>query len=204
MNLELPNAKVTYIPNYVSKELQNKIFSKYKNIFDSENYKSVNMNDRNYKLNRKTIVLVDEDLINYVIPKIWGENISVIKFDEEIKEIKDKLEKDLEYKFNICLCNYYPNGKSNISFHSDNEEKGDIECIGSISLGVPREFAFRKKGDETKEIIKKINLESGSLLVMDSGCQKNYEHTLLTNKEIKLPRLNITFRNFKFEQYSNK
>jgi alkylated DNA repair dioxygenase AlkB len=89
-------------------------------------------------------------------------------------------------------------------FHLDNEEKGDIECIGSISIGIPRDFAFRKKGDDTKEIIKKINLESGSLLVMDSGCQKNYEHSLLTNKEIKEPRLNITFRNFKFEQYSIK
>jgi alkylated DNA repair dioxygenase AlkB len=204
MNLELPDAIVTYTPNYINMELQNKIFTKYQHIFVEENYKNVKVDDRNYKLNRKTLVLIDKDLSDYVIPKIWGENITVMNFDEEIKEIKTKLEKDLQYKFNICLCNYYPNGKSNISFHSDNEEKGDIECIGSISIGATREFGFRKKGDDSKEIIKKINLESGSLLVMDSGCQKNYEHALLANKEIKEPRLNITFRNFKFEQYSNK
>lgn len=204
MNLELPNATVTYTQDYINIELQNKIFTKYKNIFEDEKYQNVTMDERNYKLNRKTLVLVDDELTDYVIPKIWGENVTVMNFDDKIKGIKEKLEKDLQYKFNICLCNYYPNGKSNISFHSDNEEKGNIECIGSISIGAIREFGFRKKGDESKEIIKKINLESGSLLVMDSGCQKNYEHALLANKEIKEPRLNITFRNFKFDQYSIK
>ena len=126
MNLELPNATVIYTPDYINLQLQNKILTKYKNIFEDENYKNVNIDDRNYKLNRKTLVLVDEDLSEYIIPKIWGENVTVMNFDEEIKEIKIKLENDLQYKFNICLCNYYPNGKSNISFHSDNEEKGDI------------------------------------------------------------------------------
>lgn len=204
MNLELENAKVIYIHNYLSEKLQNNIFTKYQNIFNEETNKKVKDEDRIYKLNRKTLVLIDENLLNYIIPKIWGENVTIIPFDNDIKEIKNKLEKEFEYKFNICLCNYYPNGKSNISFHSDNEEKGDIECIASISIGATREFAFRKKGDLKKEIIKKINLESGSLLVMDSGCQQNYEHALITNKEIKEPRLNITFRHFKFEQYSHK
>ena len=206
MNLELSNAKILYVKDYLSDELQNIILNKYKIIFDEETYKKVNDNDNDkiYKLNRKTLVLIDENLSNYIIPKIWGENVNLITFDDEIKEIKNKLEKEFDYKFNICLCNYYPNGKSNISFHSDNEEKGDIECIASISIGATREFAFRKKDDSTKEIIKKINLESGSLLVMDSGCQQNYEHALLVDKEIKEPRLNITFRHFKFEEYSNK
>jgi hypothetical protein len=116
MNLELPNATVTYTPDYINVELQNKIFTKYQNIFVDENNKYVTIDDRNYKLNRKTLVLIDENLSDYVIQKIWGENITVMNFDEEITEIKNKLEKDLQYKFNICLCNYYPNGKSNISF----------------------------------------------------------------------------------------
>ena len=157
MNLELSNAKILYVKDYLSDELQNIILNKYKIIFDEETYKKVNDNDNDkiYKLNRKTLVLIDENLSNYIIPKIWGENVNLITFDDEIKEIKNKLEKEFDYKFNICLCNYYPNGKSNISFHSDNEEKGDIECIASISIGATREFAFRKKDDSTKEIIKK-------------------------------------------------
>lgn len=204
MELDLIDAKVLYINNYIDEELQNKIFDKYQKIFDEEERKKVSVDEKTYTLNRKTLVLVDEELTNYIIPKIWGNDVTIMTFDDDIKEIKNKLLTDLNYKFNICLCNYYPNGKSNISFHSDNEEKGDIECIASISLGAIREFGFRKKNDITKEIIKKINLESGSLLVMDSGCQNNYEHSLLTNKEIKEPRLNITFRHFKFEEYSQK
>jgi alkylated DNA repair dioxygenase AlkB len=207
MDLELVDAKVLYINNYITEELQNKIFDKYRKIFNEEERKTVSVDERTYTLNRKTLVLVDEKLKNYIIPKIWGNGVTIMTFDDDIREIKNKLSTDLNYNFNICLCNYYPNGKSNISFHSDNEEKGDIECIASISIGAIREFGFRKKNDDTddtKEIIKKINLESGSLLVMDSGCQNNYEHSLLTNKEIKEPRLNITFRHFKFEEYSQK
>lgn len=204
MDLELQNAKVIYINNYINDDLKHKIFTKYQTIFENEINKKVIDNNRIYKLNRKTLVLVDENLVDYVIPKIWGDDVTIMIFDDEIKEIKKKLEEDLNYNFNICLCNYYPNGKSNISFHSDNEEKGDIECIASISIGAVRDFAFRKKNDETKEIIKTVSLESGSLIVMDSGCQQNYEHSLLVNKEINEARLNITFRNFKFDQYSKK
>ncbi len=206
MDLGLIGAKVFYKNNYLTDEIQNKIFNKYQKIFDEEERKTVSVDDRTYKLNRKTLVLIDEELAmsTYIIPKIWGSDVTILEFDDEIKEIKNKLEEELKYKFNICLCNYYPNGKSNISFHSDNEEKGDIECIASISIGATREFGFRIKNDDTKEIIKTINLESGSLLIMDSGCQQKYEHSLLTNKCLKDPRLNITFRHFKFDEYSHK
>lgn len=204
MDLGLTYAKVTYISNFINDELQNKILTKYQDIFIEEKNKCVIADDRTYKLNRKTLVLIDEELENYVIPKIWGEEVTVLKFDDEIKCVKEDLEKLLEYSFNICLCNYYLNGKSNISFHSDNEEKGDIECIASVSIGEKREFGFRKKNCDEKKIIKKIELESGSLLIMDKGCQENYEHSLLANKNLKNPRLNITFRNFKFDTYSNK
>ena len=49
-----------------------------------------------------------------------------------------------------------------------------------------------------------MKLENRSLLVIDKGCQDNYEHALLPNKEIKTDRVNLTFRKFKFETYSKK
>lgn len=141
-------------------------------------------------------IRVNENIRNsYVIPKIWGKDISVLTFTPKLLELKKSIEKVASYDFNICLANYYNTG-NNIGWHSDNEEKGDIECIASVSLGVVREFAFRNKGE--KDVFKKIELENGSLLIMDDGCQNNYEHCLLPNKEIKKSRLNLTFRKFKF------
>lgn len=78
------------------------------------------------------------------------------------------------------MANYYSTGRNNIGWHSDNEEKGDIECIASFSFGARREFAFRNKGE--KEQLLSLELGLGSLLVMNEGCQENYEHCLLQDK----------------------
>jgi alkylated DNA repair dioxygenase AlkB len=58
----------------------------------------------------------------------------------ELIEIKDKLEKlstmDLKLEgYDVCLLNYYENGKEKFAFHSDREEIGNEVPIGSISLG---------------------------------------------------------------------
>jgi alkylated DNA repair dioxygenase AlkB len=111
------------------------------------------------------------------------------------------IESVLHYQFNICLVNYYATGKDSIGWHSDNEEKGDIECIASISIGSTRNFTFRKCGKT--DIVLNIPLESGCMVVMDDGCQKHYEHSILQDKSVKEPRLNITFRKFKYDTYTS-
>lgn len=200
MNLNLEHANVTYKEKFLSNELEKKIFEEISDIAKSEETQKVKIDDSCYKLKRKTIVYIHNSIADtYILPKIWGDDVSVFEFTPELCELKSLLEAELHYEFNICLANYYSTGKNNIGWHSDNEEKGDIECIASISIGAEREFAFRQKN--TKDILKTINLDSGSLLIMDKGCQEYYEHCLLPNKEIKQPRLNLTFRNFKFDSY---
>jgi hypothetical protein len=155
-----------------------------------------------FKLKRKTLVFIDDSIIdNYVLPKIWGSEVSVFKFTPEIQLLIQLLKSITPYDFNICLVNYYSTGKNNIGWHSDNEEKGEIECIASFSFGTQREFAFRNNGE--KEQLISLKLGSGSLLVMNKGCQENYEHCLLQDKKIKESRINITFRRFKYDTYSN-
>jgi alkylated DNA repair dioxygenase AlkB len=208
MNLNLENANVTYYPQFVTSELSEKIYNQLYEIMKDEEHKKVTKFDRDgneigeYKLNRKTSVFVENDIINtYVIPKIWGNNIFVDDFTPELLELKLKIENLTGYHFNICLVNFYNTGKNYIGWHSDNEEKGSIECIASISLGTERDFAFRKKGE--KDILKNIRLENSSLIIMDDGCQYEYEHCVIQNKEIKDVRINITFRHFKFNEYSS-
>lgn len=127
--------------------------------------------------------------------------MTVSPFPDELIEIKIKLEQLLNKKFNICLCNYYVHGKKSIGWHYDNEERGDINCIASLSFGVEREFSFRKIG--SKEIYKSIVLHNGSLLVMGKGCQEHYQHALLADKQYTDPRLNLTFRLFDNNKYIN-
>ncbi|MBT5048063.1 MAG: hypothetical protein HOM58_06130 [Rhodospirillaceae bacterium] len=60
--------------------------------------------------------------------------------------------------------------------------------------GEEREFAFRSL--ENEDDIYRLDLKSGSLLVMGKGCQENYQHALPYNDEYKNPRINLTFRPF--------
>lgn len=134
-------------------------------------------------------------MLTSTLYKIWGNDVTIKYFSEDLKNIKKLLP-----KFNICLVNYYEHGKKAIGWHSDNEEKGSTSCIASISLGAERQFSFRKTG--TKEIYKSILLHHGSLLVMGEGCQENYQHSLMVSK-CKTPRLNLTFRLFDCDRYIN-
>ena len=202
-DLNFVNAIVTYDPAFLSPNNANHIFDAISQIFESEERKIIN-NERDepiYRLNRKTIVYVDKNIDRAVIPKIWGNNVSIFEFPEKMLEIKTNLENKLNFKFNICLANYYNSGKNSIGWHSDNEEKGSTSCIASISLGAEREFMFRTKS--SKEIYKTLILNHGSLIMMGPGCQENYEHSLPVNKNCKQPRLNLTFRLFDNERYKN-
>ncbi|AYV84916.1 MAG: hypothetical protein Satyrvirus1_2 [Satyrvirus sp.] len=202
-NLNFENAFVMYNKNYLSGEVPNYIFNFISNMFDKEEKKIINDDTGNplYKLNRKTIVFVDDDVDQSVIPKIWGSGVSIFQFPKELAEIKNNLEQELNFEFNICLANYYDSGKNSIGYHSDNEEKGSISCIASMSFGVERNFVFRKKN--TKDIYRKLLLEHGSLLIMGNGCQENYDHSLPIDKECHEPRLNLTFRLFDGNRYKN-
>lgn len=203
--LELENAKVYHYSNFISDEESVDILEIMSELFEQELNKDIlDENDKpKYKLNRKTLVFVDPLINNKIIPKIWGHDVTILEFPESLVHIKNKLEELLadKYKFNICLANYYVNGKKGIGWHSDNEEKGNTNCIASISLGAERMFHFRKV--DCKEIYKSIMLNHGSLLLMSEGCQENYQHSLPVDKSCTTPRLNLTFRIFDNNKYSS-
>jgi hypothetical protein len=203
MDLQLENADVIYYTDYIENDVGQKIFDDISTLFHNIECQSVaKSNGDEYKLNRKTLVFIDPSSVDIkIIPKIWGATVTIIPFSEDLLTLRAKLEKDLKHKFNICLANYYTTGKKSIGWHADNEEKGSISCIASLSLGAERIFEFRK--NVSIDSCKTINLQNNSLLVMGKGCQENYQHRLPKNKSCTMPRLNLTFRLFDEKRYVN-
>jgi len=96
--------------------------------------------------------------------------------------------------FNGCLINLYRNGQDSISYHKDNEKDMDPNTyIAVISIGAERLFCL--KNDKTKKV-RKFLLENGSLSIMTSLCQRDYQHAILKEKNIQDPRISLTFRHF--------
>jgi alkylated DNA repair dioxygenase AlkB len=110
----------------------------------------------------------------------------------ELLELKRIAENRSGETFNSCLLNLYHDGTEGMAWHSDAEtDLKENGAIASISFGAERRFLFKHKS--MKQTIA-IVLEHGSLLVMKDNTQTNWLHRLPPAKNIKTPRVNLTFR----------
>ncbi|GAA4829533.1 alpha-ketoglutarate-dependent dioxygenase AlkB [Algivirga pacifica] len=112
--------------------------------------------------------------------------------------LKERIENLLEGPtFNSVLLNWYRDGNDKMGWHSDDEPSlGRNPVIASISLGAPRFFDLRHKKDKTRK--HRLELTSGSLLVMQGELQHHWVHQVPVQKRVKEGRINLTFRDIKF------
>lgn len=111
-----------------------------------------------------------------------------------LTRIKAEIENFSGEEFNSCLLNWYQDGAHSMGWHSDNEkELGPSPTLASLSLGETRNFQLRPKKGKLGEKFT-IPLPDGSLLIMKSGLQDQYEHQIPKTKKIIGERINLTFR----------
>ena len=116
----------------------------------------------------------------------------VLPWTEGLLRLKKTIEKKTAYSYNSCLLNLYHNGGEGMGWHSDNESKLKKNgAIASVSFGAVRKFHFKHK--KTKDKIS-IDLQPGSLLLMEKETQQYWHHQLPISKKIKNLRVNLTFR----------
>ena len=115
-----------------------------------------------------------------------------LPWTEALLVLKAMVEKECGETYNSCLLNLYHNGQEGMAWHSDGER--DLKrdgAIASLSLGAQRRFSFKNR--ESGEKVNLI-LEHGSLLVMKGPTQRYWLHRLPPTKQLKSPRINLTFR----------
>jgi uncharacterized protein YaeQ len=195
------NCELEYIPDFIEKNDKKYLYKKF---LKELGFKRRIVGEIHpYMINRATSLFGDEDLELESMPNIWGKlDVKLQKWTKELLQIKEQIEKITKSEYNICLVNYYEDGKRSIGFHSDKEEIGSNNYISSISLGEERKLMFRDKSDKNKTF--EYILEDGSLFVMGKNCQENYEHSILKDEEVKNGRINLTFRYFDKTKYSKK
>ncbi|KAF1916298.1 hypothetical protein BDU57DRAFT_474506 [Ampelomyces quisqualis] len=129
---------------------------------------------------------------------------------------KLKFQSPHPWKANTAFVNCYDGGKESVGYHADQlTYLGPRAVIGSLSLGVAREFRVRKIVAEDEEFRKadgtladaqgqiSIHLPHNSLLVMHAEMQEEWKHSIAPAQAIdphplaKNKRLNITYRFYK-------
>jgi len=186
--LILPNAEITYIPNFIEKKLADTYF---KHFTSEVNWQQddIKIFGKTYQQPRLTALYAENNKpYSYSSIKMYPKS-----FSKEIENIKNKIEARINHKFTSVLLNLYRDGNDSNGWHADNEkELGKNPLIASISLGEERPFHFKHR--KLKEERYKIILEHGSLLVMKGEMQHFWLHQIAkTKKQIK-PRINLTFR----------
>lgn len=121
------------------------------------------------------------------------------------------------WKPNAAFVNCYNGGAESVGYHSDQlTYLGPRAVIGSISLGVAREFRVRRivpqdndpsksksKEDEDAQGQIAIHLPHNSLLVMHAEMQEEWKHSIAPASSIDPhpvagnKRINITYRDYK-------
>ena len=102
------------------------------------------------------------------------------------------------FQVNSCLINYYPDSKSSIPDHSDDEiEIDDNSFIVTLSLGSDRTMHFKCKHDKT--LISTVTLSHGMVLIFSKSSQTIFTHGIPPNYCISsiddyIPRVSATFR----------
>ncbi|XP_013383205.1 DNA oxidative demethylase ALKBH2 isoform X2 [Lingula anatina] len=115
-------------------------------------------------------------------------------------EIKDAITHLTGHTFNFVLINRYKDGRDYMGEHKDDEKDLDPYApIASLSLGQQRDFVFkhgesRGKGAKRKIDPVKVELASGSLLLMKYPTNRYWYHCLPVRRNAPNVRINMTFR----------
>jgi len=188
INLNLKDADVTYYPNFFN---LNEADTYFKNLLEFINWEQDNITvfGKTYLQPRLTSFYADNKNSYKYSNIIMQPNI----FEDDLLEIKNKIETGLKIKFTSCLANLYRDGNDSNGWHADNEkELGKNPIIASISFGAERPFYLKHKYD--KKLKRKLILEHGSLLLMRGETQTNWLHQIPKTKRIIGKRINLTFR----------
>ena len=211
-------AKTSYLKNYhkiIKENLELDYFILYNNTKANKIFNELEKNVTYYtgdlarvkvygkwhKIPRKQVAFGNKGLSYHfsgnIVPATPWEELPLLL------NIKNDIEKLLEnrYCFNFVLINRYENGMDHMGEHRDDEKElvPDVP-IASLSLGQPRDFIFKHKDNRGKCKLRtdldnvNIVLGNGSLLVMNPPTNNFWYHSLPVRKNIKLPRINLTFR----------
>ncbi len=183
----IENGEYIYLPKFFSKS-ESDFF--LKNLRESILWKQESMNMYGKKINfpRLTAWYGDNDKPY----SFSGITLQPHPWNNDINEIKHRIEPVAKVIFNSVLLNLYRSGNDSISWHTDAEpELGKNPVIASVNFGATRKFQLRhiKSGEKIE-----IELEHGSLLIMQGELQHFWQHQVPKTNKIVGERINMTFR----------
>ena len=184
----LPNAEVSYYSKFFTSEESHYFFHALNNEVKWRQDK-ISLYGREIDLPRETAWYGDTDK-NYTFS---GIRLTPEPWLPALLDIRQRIEKVAQVRFNSVMLNLYRDGKDGISWHTDAEpELGRNPIIGSVSFGGTRRFMLRHRHDKQAKC--ELELANGSFLLMGGETQHFWQHQIPKTSKTVAPRINLTFR----------
>lgn len=186
-HLDLPDADITFIPEFISLHESMTLFASFQSKTPWQE-REITVYGKVFMQPRLIAWYGDADK-RYTYSGVLFEPLP---WTPSLLRIKNEVEKVADEQFNSVLLNLYRDGRDGIAPHSDDEKEfGKNPTIASLSLGDTRKFVLRHK--QTKET-HALSLSSGDLLIMKETTQTYWKHGLPKTTRKSGPRINLTFR----------
>ncbi len=188
LSLNLPDAKISYLPHFLRPEAANSAFTIFLEELDWRQH-HVRIFGKLLPQPRLTALYGRNDQA-YTYSNL---TLNPLKFNPSLLEIHQRLKELTKIDFTHCLANLYRDGNDSMGWHADDEKLlGENPVIASLSLGHARRFQLKHNSDPN--IKYQLTLGHGSLLLMEGTTQHFWKHQLPKTKKPIFPRINLTFR----------
>lgn len=188
VSFRLPDAEVTYYPNFFPAEKADELFRHFLNETQWQQ-DSITLFGRTHPQPRLTALYGNEG-------RAYSYSTIVMQphpWTPALIYVKEAIEECIRERFTTVLLNLYRDGKDSNGWHADDErELGRNPVIASVSFGAERQFHLRHNSIPDQRL--KVALEHGSLLVMGGTTQHFWKHQVPKTAVSTSPRINLTFR----------
>jgi alkylated DNA repair dioxygenase AlkB len=128
------------------------------------------------------------------VPRLVGSYaLSDADLPEPIALMRGPVEEFCAFTFNAAGLNFYRDGNDSVAPHGDHVERGPVGApVALVSLGSTRRMRIRSKSLPRRVL--DLDLEPGSLLLMDYRSHLNYEHGIPKTRHLVGQRVSVAFR----------
>ena len=188
VHLNLPDSDISYYPNFLASDIALEYFEVFRKTIPWQQ-DDIKIFGKVHAQPRLTALYAN----NNKPYSYSGITMQPHPFTKELLELKNLVEQKSSTLYTTCLLNLYRDGKDSNGWHADNEkELGINPIIASISVGQKRVFHLKHRTN--KNLKHKIELESGSLLIMAGETQHHWLHQIPKTAKPIQERINLTFR----------
>ena len=116
-------------------------------------------------------------------------------FPSALEEIRVRVEPYVQVTIERIGLNFYRDERDSVAWHNDRIAVfGSAPTIALVSLGATRRMLLRTKPVVARKRSLSLDLEAGSLLIMQGASQLNWEHSIPKEKRPIAARISVALR----------